>query len=146
MKRSFFSLLGYILIVCILIMTLAHYYLVYSVGSFTMNDFIEDPSCCAGLSKSFMGVYEKPFADGFIIIYNHRPVKVIFNEEYIPPRYGEVSVYGILQQDGSVNAMGVHNYNYNFIIYGISFIAGVFVLFSFFKEWKVTVHGFVRRV
>lgn len=145
MKRTIFSLIGYILIVYILILTLFHYYLVYSAGSFTMNDFIENHFCCAGFYKNFMGVYLNLYSDGFIVNYNHHPVKIIFNEEYIPPRYGEVSVYGVLQQDGTVKAVDVHNYNYNFILYGISFIAGVMVLFSFFKEWRLTSCGFVSR-
>ncbi|MDP3734291.1 MAG: hypothetical protein Q8R37_03605 [Nanoarchaeota archaeon] len=146
MKRSVFSLIGYIVTGCILILMLFHYYLVYSVDSFTMNDFMENPSCCAGLYKNFMGVYQKSSADGFIAIYNHHPVKVIFNQEHTPPRYGEISVYGILQQDGTVKAIDVHNYNYNFILYGISFLAGLLVLFSLCTEWSVTARGFVRRV
>lgn len=145
MKHSFFSVISYVLTGFILILTLVHYNLTYG-NTVMITDFIENPPAYAGVERSVMGVYNGNFADGFILRYNQKLVAIFYDHDYLPPRYGEVLVYGQLQQDGSIKALAVHNYDYNFVIYGISFIAGIFVLFSFFKEWKITTSGFVRRL
>ncbi len=128
--------LGYILIALLFLVSLTHYNLVYGQKSIVVSDFLDSPAAYAQQKKGIMGPYGGTAEDGFYIEYNHRPVHIRYANPYKPPRFGEVLAYGTLQADGSLLAEGVHNYDYNYLIYGLSFIAGIGVLILFFKEWK----------
>jgi len=141
-KRKPLSVIGYLLVVLVLLITLVHYSLVYGTNTFTIHDFLQNPHSYAGSSKNIMASYHNSFDGGFVVNYNNELITIFYDQEYIPPRYGEVLVYGILQRDGTVKAVGVHNYNYNYILYIVSFLAGIFVLALFLKEWKITGRGF----
>ena len=132
------------LVLVLLGVTLVHY-AVASDDYFSIDDFLENPAPYQGLYKNVMGPYGGSFDNGFYVIVNHKPVKVHYDQDYTPVRYGEVLVYGIVQEDGSVRAVGVHNYNYGyFVLYVGSIIAGIIILIIFFTEWKITRRGFER--
>ncbi len=131
-----------VLIFLTLVVTLIHYKVSYASGYFSIGDFLNNPSRYAGQNKSIKGVYDHSFEGGFFMIKNHKTIRVYFEEEHEPPKFGEVLIYGALQRDGSVIAEGVHNYDYGyFTIYVSSFFAGILVLYYFFKEWKITWRG-----
>ena len=92
-----------------------------------------------------MGVYSGSFPGGFFLTYNHQKVKIITTRPYDPPRFGETMVYGTFHPDGTIQAAAVHNYNYNYFLYFFSFFAGIFVLFIFHQEWRITLHGIEER-
>ena len=92
-----------------------------------------------------MGIYSSSFPGGFFLIYNHQKVKVFTAQPYDPPRFGETEVSGIFHTDGSIQAVMVHSYNYNYFLYFFSFFAGIFVLLTFRQEWKITFHGIEER-
>jgi hypothetical protein len=86
----------------------------------------------------------------FYVIYNKKPVRIDYqnyeigyDQLYVPPRWGEVSLYGQVQADGSLQAWRVHNYDYNYLLYILSFFTGSGVLLFFFHEWKITRRGIV---
>ena len=148
MKIRLLCKISYFLLIVALLVTLFHYNLAYS-KSFSVDDFLDNPSLYVGEKKTIKGVYAGKFEQGFFMIKNQRTVKVHLERNddvnYGPPRYGEVLIYGTLQRDGSIFAEGVHNYNYAYIsIYGSSFLAGLIVLFYFLKEWKITWRGIKR--
>ncbi len=138
-KKLFFA--WYFVAVLLLLVTLFHYHLVYLV-SFTIGDFFAHPAQYAGINKSLTGPYGGPADGGFYLIYNQRAARIYYDQQYTPPRLGEVNLYGELQADGSLRALRVHNYNYNYVLYVLSFFAGLGTLIFFFHEWKITRKGF----
>lgn len=151
----------YILAVLLLATTLAHYAVTYHKG-FTFGDILDSPSSYRGMNLSVTGPYSDynvyngyngyngPLgsstagASSFYIIYNKKPVRIDYDQPYVPPRWGEVSIYGEVQADGSLHALRVHNYDYNYLLYLLSFLTGIGVLVFFFHEWKITSRGFVH--
>lgn len=135
----------FVLIVVLLSLTLFHDSLRTHKYSFTMHDFLLEPQKYAGQTRNIMGVYQEPTKKGFSIIYNKEKVEIIYDKEHQAPKYGEILIFGELQRDGTVKALGVHNYNYNFLLYLLSFIAGIIIIVVFFREWKLTKKGFVDK-
>ena len=133
--------IAYLIVLCIFIVSLMHYYIIEGEGSKAVIDFMQDPKKYAGETREIMGPYLEPTDQGFIMLYNKQPLRVHYEKEYNPPTYGQVLVYGTLNEAGYIDAIGVHNYNYNYIIYALSFLAGLYVIKVFFTEWKITRRG-----
>ena len=57
-------------------------------------------------------------------------------------RYGEIVVHVISKKDRIVEGINYHNYDYNYLLYIVSFFAFVIFVIIFFKEWKLTLKGF----
>lgn len=135
------NLLSYILVVIIFLVTTIHYLHVTGSGIFTTGSFFENSESLAGVEKTFLGTYKGSFKDGFLLEYNKRMIPFYYDKEVKPSRYGNTIVYGIIQKDGRIKAIDVHNYNYNYVIYFTSLITGILVLVLFLKEWKITTGG-----
>ncbi len=120
---------AYVLIVILLVTTIMHYY--------SAENEIEEKEA----ETSIMGPYKEATENGFIMIYNKKEIEVIA-PQHTPPVLGEVLVYGYLDQN-KITAIGIHNYNYNYILYALSALAGLVVAFIFFKEWKITRRGII---
>lgn len=144
MKRQTLYRLAYMITFILTVVTLVHYSLV-NKNEFTLGDFFENPVEFAGQYRSLTGPLVAQTKEGFFMEFNKHHFLVHYAEAYSPPRLGEVSVYGRLNEDGSITAWRVHNYDYNYLLYVLSFIAGVFVIIYFWWEWKVTLTGFVPR-
>ncbi len=138
------SIFAYVLTILLLVVTLFHYSLV-NRSNFTIGDFLASPGEYAGELRSITGPYLTPADEGFVMEHNQYPILVRHQGEHPPPWLGEVSVYGILEQDGSITAQRIHNYDYNYVLYVFSFLAGIAVLAYLFYEWKPTMKGFVEK-
>ena len=135
---------AYVLTLILTLVTLFHYSMI-NKNEFTMGDFIENPAQFAGHYRSITGPFVAQTNDGFFIEFNKHHFQVYYAEPYTPPVLGEVSIYGMLNKDGSITAWRVHNYDYNYILYVLSFFAGISVILYFFSEWKMTARGFFPR-
>lgn len=135
---------AYLLTIILTLVTLLHYSII-NKNEFTMNDFFKNPAQFAGQYRSITGPFVAQTEEGFFMEYNKHPFLVHYAEPYSPPRLGEVSVYGTLNEDGSVTALRIHNYDYNYLLYVLSFIAGVSVIIYFLWDWEITLTGFFPR-
>lgn len=140
-QHKLLKILAYSLVFLILVLSIILYYEVYKKGRVVIYDFIENPEENHGYTLSIMGPYGGSFDKGFYIIYNQKPVKILYGGDYIPPRYGEVLVYGTLQSDGYVKIVGIHNYDYNYFLYAASFLSFIVMIIFFLKEWRITLGG-----
>ena len=143
MKSKILFKISYSLTLLLLLLSLVHYHFAYG-DHISFHELIEQPQLYAGMADSFMGKYSHATPDGFVMLQNYHSIIIHYVPDYAPPRFGEVLVYGILNRDGSVTALRVHNYNYNYFIYFASGIVGVMVLIYFFTEWKITWRGFIN--
>ena len=58
------------------------------------------------------------------------------------PVLGQTAVFLDFRKDGTVKLIDYHNYNYNYVLYILSFFALIIFLIMLFKEWKITLRGF----
>lgn len=136
-KLRVLRMLLYLLVLCLFVASVFHYNLVLGNKNFTTDKYFEDPRGLQGTKKTFVGPYAGPSREGFLMVYNKENIPIHYKGEFTPPRYGEIVVYGAVNEEGEIEALGVHNYNYNYVLYILSFITGIFVLVVFFSEWKI---------
>ena len=58
------------------------------------------------------------------------------------PVFGQTAAFLDFRKDGTIKLIDYHNYNYNYLLYIMSFFALIVFLIIFFKEWKITLRGF----
>lgn len=79
----------------------------------------------------------------FYIYTGHSNLKI--NSSNMPPvrkaKYGETIVYAV-NKDNVIEGIDYHNYDYNYVLYILSFIALIIFLVILFREWKLTLKGF----
>ena len=121
---------AYGLMIVLLITTLVHYHI--AEGEEEQKE----------AEESVMGPYKEATQGGFIMVFNKKEIEVIVPYSHPPPILGEVLAYGYLDQR-KMTAIGIHNYNYNYVLYVLSAIAGLLVALYFFKDWKITKGGIV---
>ena len=92
---------------------------------------------------SFIGPVVNVSSSSFYMYVNHKPLKVYY-KNLQKPFLGQIYVLGIVNPDGTANALDVHDLSYNYLKYFISFFALVIFLFIFFKEWKFKKWRFVK--
>lgn len=66
---------------------------------------------------------------------------LIYGKEIEKATFGETVLYVATKQNGTIELIDYHNYDYNYFLYVLSFIAFLIFVFIFFKEWKVTKRG-----
>ncbi len=153
-KKSVWKYFIYFLILIPFIFSLFHYGLYFGDKEKTLEHFyLKDGSEEFGYKRTVMGAYAGEFESdpktGFYLLHNTKKIPVFYLENYFvdypnsytPPKYGEVAVYGYKTNE-AIYALSIHNYNYNYVLYFISFFAGLFILAFFFREWKITWRGF----
>ncbi len=127
--------------ICLFVLTLLHFQSGTETKKFFTKKFSQQPEKLDGVIKTFLAPYGEPSEEGFSIIYNKQKISVHYQKEHEPPRFGEIGVHGVVKKEGHIQALAVHNYDYNYVIYILSFLAGIFVLACFLKEWKITRRG-----
>lgn len=154
-KRSNWNFLIYCLILITFIFSLVHYGLYLEdheteLESFYLNNGSEEFGYKRTVMGAYAGEFEKGFENGFYMIHNTQKIPVFYLDgysfvdspsRYVQPSYGEVAVYGYVT-DKAIYALSINNHDYNYILYFVSFFAGLFVLALFFREWKITWRGF----
>ncbi len=145
MNKRVLDRIGYMLVILLLFLSLLHHYLTVAKPVLPTSGFIVSPELYDGLSRPVLGIYAGESSDGFWLRYNQQIIPVHYRQKVSPPRYGQILVYGTFHKEGYIEAHQLHNYNYNYIIYLISFLTFLFVLVLFFSEWKMTGRGMVSR-
>lgn len=154
-KKCSWKILVYFLILITFIFSLVHYGLYLGdkekvLGSFYLNNGSEE----FGYKRTVMGAYAGEFENipekGFYMMHNTEKIPVFYLSDYtfvdslfgyVLPRYGEVEVYGYVT-DTAIYALSIHNHDYNYVLYFLSFCVGIFILAVFFREWEITRRGF----
>lgn len=143
-KTSTLGQLGYFIALLTFLTTLVHYQLVAGGHMYITQDFVASPEQYHGREKVFLAPYAGPDPEGFYILYNQQKLLVKYPFPHEPPRWGEILVDGVLDRKGFIIGRDVHNMDYNYLIYAVSALAGIFVIAVFFREWRLTRRGFVH--
>jgi hypothetical protein len=106
-------------------------------------NFVEDPVKYAGKEFTFVGNVYNITPSTFYMDVNQKPLKIYY-QGLEKPKFGQLYVLGLTNVDGTVNALEVHHFSYNYIKYIISFFAFFLFLFIFFKDWKLKKWRFIE--
>ncbi len=108
---------------------------------FTVANYLENPQKYGNQKIESMVKIISISQDHFYINLGSRNIKVI-GSGIKRPVLGETAVFLDYRKDGIIELIDYHNYNYNYLLYVVSFFAIIIFIIIFFKEWKITPRGF----
>ena len=108
---------------------------------FTVTNYFENPQKFGGVKAEHMARIVNISQDHFYVNIGDRDLKIM-GSDIKRPVLGETVVYVHYRKDGIVELIDYHNYNYNYFLYGVSFLGLIIFLIIFFHEWKITRGGF----
>jgi len=107
----------------------------------TLNKYLENPQKYGGYKGQHFGRIININQDYFYFDVGDSHIKVI-GSGVKKSVYGDTLVFINHKKDGTMKLIDYHNYNYNYLLYLVSFFALIIFVVVFFKEWKVTLRGF----
>jgi len=108
---------------------------------FTVNNYLENPQKYGGVKLENFGRIVNINQDHFYLNIGGRDLKV-YGSGIKRPILGEIVVYINYNKNGRLEMIDYHTYDYNYVLYGISFFALILFIIIFFREWKFTWRGF----
>jgi len=108
---------------------------------FTITKYLENPQKYGGVKLENFGRIVNISQDHFYLDIGSRDLKV-FGSGIKKPILGEIVVYINYNKNGRIEMIDYHTYDYNYVLYGISFFALIAFMIIFFMEWRFTRRGF----
>lgn len=132
----------FVLIIFVLLLVYEHAYLLdKSKKSFSIEKYLQEPEKYGDKKMERIIKIANINQDHFYFQWGKFNIKVIGSRIEMPI-LGETVVYLNFRKDGIIEMIDYHNYNYNYILYIISFFALIVFIIIFFKEWKITKRSF----
>src|SRR3989344_3779187 len=142
-KNRKIKFVAYLFIFALIIATL-----VYDVrvkqnieSSSYLTNYLNNPEKYSGNKVEYFGKIINISQDSLYFRAEGKEIKV-YGSGVKMPVLGETVVFLDFQKDGKIRIIDYHNYNYNYVIYLISFFALAVFVAIFLKEWKLTRKGF----
>jgi len=135
---------GYLLVFILVAVILLFDNLDYSASNkdrFTITKYLENPQKYGGIKLENFGRIVNISQDHFYLDIGSRDLKV-FGSGIKKPVLGEIVVYINYNKNGRIEMIDYHTYDYNYVLYGLSFFALIVFMIIFFMEWKFTRRGF----
>lgn len=108
---------------------------------FSINNYLENPNRFGEHKDERFGKIINISEDHFYFSLGDINIK-IYGAGIKKPIFGETVVFVNYGRDGKITLIDYHNYNYNYLLYILSFFALVIFVIIFLKEWKITPRGF----
>ncbi len=137
-----YSRLRYALIVVLFLLLFAHQN-AWNLQRerFHIDRFFEDPLTYGNHTGQRFGKVVGVQADTFDFNDGDKVIR-IEGSGVVPAVLGETILYVDYRLDGRMVLIDYHNYNYNYVLYGLSLVAFFYFVWLFFREWKLTKRGF----
>ena len=129
------GIFAYAALIIIFMLLSVDFYLSRKYYSPSSNEILINPALYSGKKFTFIGPVINTTSSSFYMSVNHKPLRVNY-QNLQKPILGQIYVLATLNNDGSANALDVHDLSYNYVKYFISFFAFIIFLVIFFKEWK----------
>ncbi|MCH8003871.1 MAG: hypothetical protein IH934_04550 [Nanoarchaeota archaeon] len=107
------------------------------IDRFTITRYLENPQKYGGVKLENFGRIVNISQDHFYFDIGSMDLKV-FGSGIKRPVLGELVVYIHFNKNGRIEMIDNHTYDYNYVLYGISFFSLIVFIIIFFKEWKFT--------
>jgi len=135
----------YLLVIAALIFLMLYSLINYHRHYPSLDTFYNEPGKYAGARAENCGMMVDKTNDGFILRAGVNKILVRYNQTSLRyPLLGTVCVLGTYN-DGFIHAEAVRLNDFIFVKYFISLLAFFYVVFVFFREWKITIRGFKPR-
>ena len=108
---------------------------------FNIRDYLKNPQRYGGQQIESMVKITSMSEDYFYVNLENTKIKIMGSGIKMPV-LGQTAVFLDFRKDGTVKLIDYHNYNYNYVLYILSFFALIIFLIMLFKEWKITLRGF----
>lgn len=108
---------------------------------FTISNYIDNPEKYGGVQLENFGRIVEINQDHFYFDIGSMDLKV-YGTEIKKPILGEIVVYIDYNKNGKMEMIDYHTYDYNYVLYGLSFFSLIVFVIIFFAEWKITRRGF----
>ena len=112
-----------------------------SESRFTIEKYLHEPEKYGDKKMERIIQIKNISNDHFYFEWGSHDIKVIGSGIQMPV-LGETVVYLNFRKDGIIELIDYHNYNYNYVLYILSFFAVIWFIIIFFNEWKITRRGF----
>ena len=106
-----------------------------------LTNYLSEPKKYGGSPGEYFGQIVNISRDSFYFSTEGKIIRV-YGTGLKMPVYGETVVYINFTKENGMQLVDYHNYNYNYIIYLISFLAVAVSILVFLKEWKFSWGGF----
>lgn len=137
-------IISYLLSAIVLVSLMLYSYENYHNYYPSLATFQNNPELLEGVRAENCGIAEQVDGQGLIIRGGNEIIQVkAENARY--PKYGTVCVVGTYRKEGYIEAEYVRYNDYIFIKYLLSALSILYIIYIFFKEWKITRKGFVAR-
>lgn len=138
--KKLISIIAIILFIFLGVYSYSNYYKYYP----SINDLLTNRLNYENKLISLAGSMKDKTNSSFYLVKGGDRIEVLFEKpEY--PKYGYVSVLGYYK-DGKIEAVSIHNHDYNHLKYVVSIIGFIIFIFFFFREWIITRRGLKCRI
>lgn len=136
MGKNKIKIIAYVILIFLFVILSLDFYLSKNYYVPSSDSFLDNPSKYKGQLSEFAGPVLSSSADGFYMSVNKMPLKVYYSG-IEKPKFGQLYVHVMLNEDGTATALEVHKLSYNYLKYIISFFAFIIFLIIFFNEWML---------
>ena len=133
--------LAFIVLVSIMLYSYENYHKYYP----SLATFQNDPESLEGVKAENCGIAEYVSKDQLVIRGGYERIQVKANNPRYP-KYGTVCVIGYYNKEGYIEAEDIRYNDYIFVKYFLSSLSILYIIYVFFKEWKLTRKGFIEKV
>lgn len=113
----------------------------------TINQFLESPDRFEGKLGYNRG--QISYQDNLTLFTSGKEIMILewhetpkIEPQKIPPaKFGTSMVLGYYKRPNIIQVINFRNENYNYLKYIVSLFAVIFVIYMFFREWKITWQG-----
>ena len=113
-------ILYYTVVLIALFLAILQFFLAdYDFDDVGVDEFLANPEAYSGQEREFAGFVLSASEDSFVVRVNRRDIEVHYDG---PVPRGQVEFHSVLNADGTVTAINVHNLSYNYLKYILSFL------------------------
>ena len=137
------AIVCYVSCALVLLSLMQYSYVNYHAYYPSLATLKENPAAIEGVRAENCGIMEKLQEDGFVLRGGPEEVFVKIADARFP-KFGTVCVVG-MYRNGMIEAESVRYNDYIFVKYALSALSLLYVLYLFFREWKLKRWRFVPR-
>lgn len=138
---SIWYALVFMLVISLLLYDKAHTMDLTNPNKHSLEQYFENPQLYGGYNAERFGKIVNISKSHFYFNVGDKSIK-IYGYDIKKPILGETVLFLNFRQDGRIELIDYHNYNYNYVLYTISAFSLIVLIFIFSKEWKITPGGF----
>ena len=108
---------------------------------FRLDNYLQDHAKYGGYQGERLAKIVN-ISEDYLYIRTEGKILKVYGKGVKMPILGESVFFLDFGKDGNIRMIAYHNYDYNYLLYAVSFVSLVVFAVIFFKDWKFTRGGF----